>query len=224
MKKSKIRIDNLENSLITFDFDGTLTTADYRSSWQAVHEYFGTWATHGKKALQQYLDGEINYTEFCIADAYPWINQSESEYQKALDTIKLREGINELLSFFRKNDCTLVIISQGLGDLVDKFAKKYKFDYWVANELIRKKDRITGEVVINVDAHEKGRILRSLLKTFDIPKQKSIAIGDASADIDMFKSAQISIAIEPSSDKVAASADYICRSKNLIEIITFFDL
>ncbi|MHA1977437.1 MAG: HAD family hydrolase [Candidatus Hodarchaeales archaeon] len=217
------RIKNIRGSLIAFDFDGTLTTADYRSSWQAVHEYFGTWATHGKIALQQFIDGEINYKEFCLADAYPWINQSESEYQKALATIKLREGLSELLSFFKQNNCILVIISQGLGDLVEKTAQKYNFNFWVANELIRKKNKITGDVIVNVNTHDKGKILLSQLETQKIQQRNSIAIGDASADIEMFDTAQISIAIEPSSKKVAESADYVCQTKNLKEIITLFE-
>ncbi|PWI48426.1 phosphoserine phosphatase [Candidatus Heimdallarchaeota archaeon B3_Heim] len=218
------RIRNFQGSLIAFDFDGTLTTADYRSSWQAVHEYFGTWATHGKTALRRFIDGEINYTEFCIADAYPWINQSESEYQRALATIKLRDGISELLTFFKENKCILVIISQGLKDLVEKVAHKYNFNFWVANELIRKKNRITGDVEVNVDVLDKGKILQSLLGSYKIPQKKSIAIGDASADIDMFKTANISIAIEPSSKKVADCADFVCQSEDLSEIITFFDI
>ena len=224
MKQQKDRIKNFQGSLIAFDFDGTLTTADYRSSWQAVHEYFDTWAMYGKRALQRYIDGEINYTEFCIADAYTWINQSESEYQRALATIKLRKGISKLLTFFKENKCILVIISQGLGDLVERTAKYYNFDFWVANELIRKKNRITGDVVVNVDAHDKVRILLSQLESFKIPQEKSIAIGDASADIEMFNTAQISIAIDPSSKKVAESADYVCETKNLQEIISFFQV
>jgi phosphoserine phosphatase len=223
MRLHNNRINNFQGSLIAFDFDGTLTSADYRSSWQAVHEYFGTWATYGKKALQKFIEGEINYKEFCIADAYPWINQCESEYQKALATIKLREGISELLSFFKENYCVLIIISQGLGDMVEKIGKKYNFDFWIANELIRKKNRITGEVIVNVDSQEKGRILLSLLDSHKIPVENSIAIGDASADIEMFNTAQISIAIEPSSKKVADNADFVCKSKDLREIITFFE-
>ncbi len=223
MSEASTKIKNFQKSLIAFDFDGTLTTAKFRSSWQAVHEYFGTWATHGKRALQQYINGEISYTEFCIADAYPWIDKSEEEYQEALATINLRSGIEELLSFFKDNDCILVIISQGLGDLVKKTASDYDFDFWVANDLIRRDGRITGEVVVNVDDHMKGKICLSLLEYFNIPPEKSIAIGDASADIELFQMAQISIAIEPSSIKVAESANFVCKSKDLREIKTFFE-
>ncbi|MHA2237419.1 MAG: hypothetical protein ACXAB2_03495 [Candidatus Hodarchaeales archaeon] len=66
---------NITGSLIVFDFDGTITTSRYRSSWQSVHEYFDTWESHGKKALQDFIDDKINYYEFCKADAYPWIKK-----------------------------------------------------------------------------------------------------------------------------------------------------
>jgi len=64
--------------------------------------------------------------------------------------------------------------------------------------------------------------LLSLVEYFNIPQEKTIAIGDASADIEMFEQAQIAIAIEPSSEKVAKNATFVCKSKNLEEIITFF--
>ncbi|UCE14135.1 MAG: hypothetical protein JSV04_02895, partial [Candidatus Heimdallarchaeota archaeon] len=81
-----------ESTLIAFDLDGTLTTADFRSSWQAVHEFFDTWESHGKPILQRFLRGEITYYEFDKLDAEVWIDRTEDEYQKAIDSIDLREG------------------------------------------------------------------------------------------------------------------------------------
>jgi phosphoserine phosphatase len=223
MNRQREQIKDFEGGLIAFDFDGTLTTAEYRSSWQAVHEYFNTWASHGKIALEEFLEGKISYYEFCVADAYPWISRSEEEYRKALATIKLRKGLSELIDFLKEKGCFLAIISMGLGDIVEKVAKKYQFNFWIANELVRKNGIITGEVKVNVDLNEKGKILLSLLDKHRIPIRKSIAIGDASADIELFKTAGTSIVIEPSSERVASYADFICQTKNLKEIISFFD-
>ena len=211
----------LQGCLVAFDFDGTLTKSKYRSSWQSVHEYFGTWETHGVTALNSFLEGKINYQEFCEADAYPWINRSEEEFQLALASIELREGIKELVDFFKRKGCKLVIISMGLSDIVKKTAEEYKFDYWIANDLIRKDNKLTGEVVINVGMNQKGSILTSIRERFNIPFTKTIAIGDTSADIDMFSAAQLSFAIDPSSDKVAKCASITCKTQNLAEIITY---
>jgi phosphoserine phosphatase len=210
----------LKNKLIAFDFDGTLTTADNRSSWETVHKYFGTWTRYGKPALEKFLRGEITYLKFCKLDAESWMNKTESEYQQALNVIKLREGISELFSFLRKNGYIVTVISMGLSDIVKKVNEKLNFDYWIANELIRKNNRITGEIKINIDWGQKGIILNSVLQHFNINKNNSIAVGDASADIDMFEVAQISIAMEPSSLVVASAANYICQTNDLREIIS----
>jgi phosphoserine phosphatase len=220
LPKSKKNIA-IEGSFIAFDFDGTLTTVNHRSSWQSVHEYFNTWEGEGKAALKSFLDGKISYYEFCKADAYSWINRSEEEYQQALDTIEIREGLPELVEFLKKKECTLVIISMGLSDIVEKVAKKYSFDFWIANDVIRKNDRITGEVIVNVGMNEKGKILGSKLQDYGIPFHKSIAIGDSTADIEMFQSAYTSIAIEPSSEVVAKSANFVSHSTNLNSILSF---
>ena len=216
------KIKNLQGCLVAFDFDGTLTTSKHRSSWQSVHEYFCTWESHGKVALEEFLEGKITYKEFCEADAYPWINRSEEEYQQALSSIELREGVLELIDFLKKNDCKLAIISMGLLDIVKRTAQKYKFDYWIANDLIRKNNKLTGEVIINVDMYQKGKILTSIREMYEIPTNRTIAIGDASADIDMFSTAHVSFTIDPSSDLVSKSAQFVCKTQNLKEIISYF--
>ncbi|MFX1285248.1 MAG: HAD family hydrolase [Promethearchaeota archaeon] len=221
MQKKAKKIQLSESTLIAFDLDGTLTTADYRSSWQAVHEFFGTWEIYGKAILHRFLKGEISYYEFDKADAEVWIDRTEEEYQKALASIKIREGAKELISFLKGKECKLVILSMGLEDIVEKVALQFGFDYWIGNELIRHNNRITGEVKVKIGWNEKGDVLKKVLQHFQIPLQNSIAIGDSTADIDMFKIAELSIAIEPSSEKVAKAADLVCQTKNLEEIISF---
>ncbi|MHA2243356.1 MAG: HAD family hydrolase [Candidatus Hodarchaeales archaeon] len=216
------RIQLAKSTLVAFDLDGTLTTADFRSSWQAVHEFFGTWEAHGEPILQRFLRGEISYYEFDKADAEVWIGRSEDEYQEAIARIELREGARELVSFLKGRGCILVILSMGLKDIVEKIAIQLGFDYWLGNEIIRHNNQITGEVKINIGWKEKGNVLRTVLKHFKIHPQNSIAIGDSTADIDMFKVAGVSIAVEPSSERVAAAVDLVCQNSDLKEIISFF--
>ncbi len=211
-----------DKNLVVFDFDGTLTTSDYPSSWQAVHEYFGTWVKFGQNALDQYLNGKISYKEFCRLDAMAWVDRSEQEYQKALDTIKIRDGTSEFIRFLKKKGCKLAIISMGLNDIVEKFAKEYQFDYWLANNIIRRNNKITGEIEINIDAREKGKILLLILEKFNLNQENSIAIGDGSADIELFEEAGFSIAVKPSSEKLIPKADLIMQTSSFKELIEYF--
>jgi len=222
MKKKGERFQLSESTLVAFDLDGTLTTADFRSSWQAVHEFFGTWKTHGEPILQRFLNREISYLEFCKADAVAWIGRTEDEYQEAIASIELREGTEELISFLKNKGCTLTIISMGLKDIVKKIAVQFDFDYWIGNEIVWQNNSISGEVKINIGWKEKGKVLKSILKRFKKLPENSIAIGDSTADIDMFKVAGLSITIEPTSEHVAKASDIVCQTTNMKEIISLF--
>ncbi|MHA2224301.1 MAG: HAD family hydrolase [Candidatus Hodarchaeales archaeon] len=222
METKKFNIQLNRTCLIAFDFDGTLTTIDSRSSWQVVHEHFGTWKSHGKPILHRFMKGEISYIDFCKLDAEVWINKTEEDFQCALRGIQLREGANELVSFLKNRGCILAIISMGLSDVVERYANELKFDYWIANKILRHNNIITGDVEINIDLKQKGKILRNILRKFKVSTLNSIAIGDSSTDIEMFDEAAFSIAIEPSSDQVAAKADFVCQTTNFKELLSFF--
>ena len=116
----------------------------------------------------------------------------------------------------------MTILSMGLEDIVKKIALQLEFDYWIGNELIRLDNRISGEVKVNIGWKEKGEALKNILKRFKISSEKSIAIGDSTADIEMFEVAGLSISIEPSSKHVAAASDIVCQTTNMKEIISFF--
>ncbi|MHA1971623.1 MAG: HAD family hydrolase [Candidatus Hodarchaeales archaeon] len=224
MQTTKDKITLQKNTLVAFDLDGTLTEKFPVSSWEVVHRYFGTWDSQGLPVLHDFLKGEISYYEFCKKDAEAWINRTEKEFQSALETIQLREGATEFVSFLKNKGCTLVIISMGIFDIVDKIGKRLKFDYWVGNRVIRKNGLITGDVQIDVGWKEKGQVLKKILDKFNISPQNCIAIGDATADLEMFEVAATSIAIEPSSEKVSQTADFISRSESLIDLKKFFEV
>ena len=221
MRKKTKKIVLSKKTLVAFDFDGTLTKS--RSCWEDIHKAFGTWESHGKAILDQFLKGEISYEEFDKKDAEVWTGRTEKEYFEALDSIVLRDGIEELVEFLKEKGCILVIISMGLIEIVEKIANQYGFDYWIGNELVWDNGVITGDVKVKVGWNEKSLLLKNILDQFQIHPRDSIAIGDSSADLDMFEVAEHSIAIGASSEQVINAADFVCRTDNLKEIITFFE-
>jgi len=222
MSKNPIRISNEEPWLVAFDCDGTLTTSAYRSSWHVVHKYFDTWETIGEPALRRFVEGKITYQDFCLIDAGAWVNRHEEEFQAALNNIELRPGVEKMLSFFQQHGCILVIISMGLSDIVERIANKYNFDFWIANEIVRRNQRITGEVIINVAFQKKGAILEQLLRQYNISQTNSIAFGDTSSDTSLFKVAGTAIAIQPSSSNLADMADFVYHDNDLSNLVEFF--
>ena len=108
-------------------------------------------------------------------------------------------------------------------EIVEKIATEFNFDHWIGNELIWENGKITGDVIVHVGWNKKSVLLKKILKKFQIDPRNSVAIGDSSADIDMFEVAEYSIAIGASSEQVKNTVDFVCKSDDLQEIISFFE-
>lgn len=221
-KKEKISIN--ANSLIIFDVDGTLTTDEGRSSWQVVHEYFNVWVPQGESLLRKFLNNEWDYRTFCEAEVALWKGRTLEEYDKAISSIEYRKGIKELIEHIKSSKAKLVIISAGLTRLVGKIAEQFKFDDFVSNEVKFNNGKISGQVQLDCWWGKKGENLEVIIKKFKARRDDVLVIGDSSADIDMFKLAGNSIAVSPTSEKVAKSADFSIKSGNLLDIIPFLQI
>ena len=65
----------------------------------------------------------------------------------------------------------------------------------------------------------KGSIVKMLQRRLDIPKTRTISIGDSAGDIGMFEESGHSICFNPWDEKPIAVAKETIRSKNLIDVL-----
>jgi len=203
--------------LALFDLDGTLTTE--KSAWEYIHRRLGVWDGYAEKFQEAFHRGEIDYDRFCELDAKIWKGMKVSVMERIVKEIPLHEGIEDLLGYLSSKGIKLAIISSGLSFLSDLVKEKYGFDYAVANELGVANGILNGEVKINVHYDQKGEWVQEAMRRFNTHKEETMAIGDSTGDIQMFRMAGLSIAFNSLSPKLEAMATLSLRSMDLRDLI-----
>ena len=203
--------------LVVFDMDGTII--EPRSSWAMIHDYFGTDNT---EMLQMYIDHKISDKEFVKADIKLWNSKSDvpvnEEYiNSILDKAKPREGANELIASLHKNNIKTVILSGGIQYLADKWAKEWDMAGAFANDLI---DDADGNLTANVNAsgHNKGPLMKKIIKDFDLTGNEVAAVGDTMVDLPMFEIAGLSIAVNTEDERVISKSKYHLKEGSMKQL------
>lgn len=130
-----------DNMFIVLDFDRTITSFESADSWDACGELLGE---EFKKEIEDYYKYyrpiEIDYTiDMKLKEKYmiEWYSKCIDLYQKykltkqKLDEsinkakIKLRDGIEEFLKKANEYNIPVIILSAGIGNVIEIFLKKY---------------------------------------------------------------------------------------------------
>jgi len=208
-----------QSRIIFFDLDGTLTPV--KSVWRFLHEHLGT---EEAAAINRklFFESKIDYKKWAELDALLWKGMPVYRLHKILDKIPLRDGANELITFFKKRGYVLVLISGGISLLADRF-KNIGFDYVVSNELITDTDDVlTGSVNVRVTQNNKGNIARNICRRLNISMKYAVAIGDSYSDMSLFNVVNVSIAVDKELLR-EKSIDIIILSESLRPIISLFE-
>ncbi|CAN5683619.1 HAD-IB family hydrolase [soil metagenome] len=89
----------------------------------------------------------------------------------------------------------LIAISGSQTEVVEPFAKHYKFDLWVGAHYHRSGDYFTGEVM---KTHKsKDLFLKQLIETHNLTLQGSYGVGDSGGDTEMLSMVENPIAFNP---------------------------
>ncbi len=207
--------------LALFDLDGTLTQE--RSAWEYIHRRLGVWEGKAEKYQESFLRGEITYDRFCRLDAAIWKGMKVRDVQDLLEGIPLHEGIEDFLEYLRSRGIKLGIISSGLSLLSGMLARKFGFDYEVANELRATDGVLNGEININVHYDRKGEWVQRARRRFQAGREEVLAFGDSSGDLIMFEMAGLSVAFNAVSEKLIAAATLCAPTKDLRDLIPLLD-
>ncbi len=185
--------------LAAFDMDGTVTVA--RSSWEYLHRRLGIWEGQAEKYQELFLAGKISYEEFCRLDAAMWKGMSVNDTIKILNEIPLQSGVKELMKLIKRTGAVPVLLSTGLKLLADQVARHLGFRVHLANELIHRDGRLTGDIAVRVSTHSPGETkachMRKLMLRFGVSPPETVAVGDSAGDLEMFREAGLAIAVNP---------------------------
>jgi len=170
---------------VAFDCDGVL--ADNQSSWQSIHEHFGT---ENNETLDLFLDGKISEEEFVEEDIRKWREvQSEihrDDIMRCFGGLKLMEGAREVVEELQSRGVYIAIISSGVDLCVGAIASMLNVDDWVANGFEWDEDGwLLGGLPTRVLSHEKGLMVEKLVRINGFSPSGLVSVGDSGTDISM---------------------------------------
>lgn len=196
--------------LIAFDMDGTLI-AD-RFIFRLARR-FGFEAE-----LEEMMARDIPEYQKTKSIASLLKGISVKEIIDTLDQIPLSPGVQMTVAELKREGHVLAIISDSYTIVVEQLKERLGFDYTIANKLMVKRGKATGEIEmpLNWSSNRTGCLkhsvcklnaLLSLSQKTKIPLERTVAVGDNTADICMLRQAGLGIAFNPKTPAVVQSAD-----------------
>ena len=118
-----------------------------------------------------------------------------SVFDKVFNSIHLSPNAQEFISILQKNGILVGLLSGGFTPIVERLAKSLDIAYFSANQLEVKDGLLTGELVGQIISPEvKKDTLEQWRKELQLPRERTVAIGDGANDLLMLKSAGLGIA------------------------------
>ena len=118
-----------------------------------------------------------------------------SAFEKVFNSIHLSPNAQEFVSILQQNGILVGLVSGGFSPIVERLAKSLGITYFFANQLEVKDGLLTGKLVGAIISPEvKQATLEQWRKELQLPRERTVAIGDGANDLLMLKSAGLGIA------------------------------
>ncbi|MCH2268432.1 HAD family phosphatase [Candidatus Thalassarchaeum betae] len=174
-----------EVKAVILDCDGVLT--DNGSSWQNIHEHFGT---ENLETLERFLNHEISDDEFMADDIRLWTEVQPKIHRndiiRCYSGITLMPGARELVHELQSRGVFVTIVSAGVDVFVGAIAGMLKVDDWAANGFDWDEEGwLRGPAPTRVNSHEKGLMVEKLARIRKLDPESIVSVGDSSTDLSM---------------------------------------
>lgn len=177
--------------LCVMDVDGTLILEE-------VIDLLGREAGREEEISQitsRAMRGELNFESSLRKRVSFLEGLPVSVFDKAFDSIHLSPNVQEFISILQKNGILVGLVSGGFTPIVERLAKSLGIAYFSANQLEVKDGLLTGKLVGKIINPEiKKDTLEQWRKELQLPRERTVAIGDGANDLLMLKSAELGIA------------------------------
>ena len=177
--------------LCVMDVDGTLILEE-------VIDLLGREAACEEKISQitsRAMRGELDFESSLRKRVSLLEGLPVSVFDKVFNSIHLSPNAQEFVSILQKNGILVGLVSGGFTPIVDRLAKSLGITYFSANQLEVKDDHLTGKLVGQIISPQiKKEILEQWRRELQLPRERTVAIGDGANDLLMLKSAGLGIA------------------------------
>ena len=225
--------------MVCFDMDRVLV--DHMSTWQYVYDRL---EISNEEAFNLYNQGKLDEWDWLKMDlamikaAYPEI--TDQKMRELCQGTPLMQGMKECLQWILDGGHEIAIISGGMQETARDIACMFpsdepwrrrwgginrhrgcdtKFHVFTNGWLERNDGSIDDYGRYQVQMNGKGSIVKMLQRRLDIPKERTISIGDSAGDIGMFQQSGLSICFNPWDEKPVAIAKKTIRSRNLLDVL-----
>lgn len=177
--------------LCVMDVDGTLIVEE-------VIDLLGREAGREEEISQitsRAMRGELDF-ESSLRDRVSLLEGlSISVFDTVFKSIQLTPNVQKFISILQKNGILVGLVSGGFTPIVERLAKSLGIAYFSANQLEVKDGLLTGKLVGQIISPKvKKETLEQWRKELQLPRERTVAIGDGANDLLMLKSAGLGIA------------------------------
>ena len=205
--------------LCVMDVDGTLIAEE-------VIDLLGRKAGYEEEISQitsQAMRGELDFERSLRERVALLKGLPISVLDTVFKSIHLSQNAQKFISILQKNGILVGLVSGGFLPIVERLAKYLGISYFFANQLEIKDGFLTGKLVGEiVTAQEKQATLEKWRKELELPKERTIAIGDGANDLLMLKTAGHGIAFcakEVVKTEIACHVD----TRDFLEVLPLID-
>ena len=207
---------------VVFDCDGVL--ADNGSSWQNIHDYFGT---ENKEMLARFLRKEVTDEEFVADDVRLWKSVQEKIHQddimRCYSGVKLMQGAREVVEELHSRSIMVAIVSSGVDLLVGTIAQMLKVDDWAANGFeFDEEGWMIGGMPTIVNSHDKGEMVEKFARINQLDPSTIVSVGDSGPDLSMMIEGSSFVGFNPiragAEDAFTKAGVPVIESRDLREI------
>jgi len=206
---------------IVFDLDGTLVRyhgVEFESSWGAIAAAAGV-MDRSLALLREYLPRRDAYREWVTRDAKLLSDVAVSTVSNAVLPAPYAAGVREAVDALRGR-YRLGILSSGLDLVANWVRRDLALDFALANHLVTKDGRFTGECETLVDLWKKDEAMRRIADEQGLALSDVCFVGDHLNDVPVMRIVGLAIAANPKDERVREAADYvICDFGELAGVI-----
>ena len=205
--------------LCVMDVDGTLILEE-------VIDFLGREVGREEEIAQltsQAMRGELDFESSLRKRVSLLEGLPISVFDTVFNSIHLSPNAQEFISILQKNGILVGLVSGGFTPIVETLAKSLGIAYFSANQLEDKDGHLTGKLVGQIISPQvKKDTLEQWRKELQLPKDRTVAIGDGANDLLMLKSAGLGIAF-CAKEVLKKEIQYHVDKRDFLEVLPLID-
>ncbi len=205
-----------------FDLDGTLVRyrgVDYESSWGAIGVAAGlreAW----EELLRRYLGRPDSYPQWVRENAALLRGVEVARVAAEIFPPPYADGVPGAVRRLCEAGYVVGIVSSGVSLVAERVCRELDMEFALANELVMKEGRFTGEAMVHVALDDKLDKVRLCAKQNGLELSELAFVGDHLNDVPVLKRVGCGIAYAPKDPEVGRAARYVtARFSEIPELV-----